>query len=353
MSEQESPGPDLLQALKSLQTDQTWLDGWNESERTYHADWELLSDDTRIREIADYLEFPPELKQVLSAELPRIEPVGLLVWHFHRALCNGINSGGRIKWPNVPTTLCAATELIYVYVFLSAVEPLRKMYDSAEIPEAIFRDTLSDLLLWISDYYAKFSRWGFKEQSWLTTHFTGRLFKLGRLQFERRQYAHPYLFYRHRADGVIRWRGPDEEPLPGTDWATILKTGDPTLFVHIPATGPLDPELCSISFARALPFFKRHFHEFYPQAFECSSWLLDPQLEDHVSPTSNIVQFLKRWHLTPEPGATDKQTIERVFGDVDEHTGTWPRTTSLQRAMLAFIEAGGAWKMGAGVIFPE
>jgi GNAT-like C-terminal domain/N-acyltransferase N-terminal domain len=353
MSEQASLELDLLQILKGTQSDHTWLDGWDESESTYNADWEFLRDDSRIREIADYLEFPTGLKETLSSDLHKIEPVGLFVWHCHRALSKGMNTGGRIKWPNIPPTLYAANELIYVYVFLSALEPLRKFYDSAEIPEAILRDTLSDFLLWISDYKARQGRWGFKEQSWLTTHFTGRLFKLGRLQFERRLYGHPYRFYHHRENARIKWQGLDEEPLPGTDWTMILKTGDPTLFVHIPATGPLGADSCSESFARAFPFFKTHFPEFSPHAFECSSWLLDPQLQDHLSPTSNIVQFLNRWHLTPEPGATDKQTIERVFGDVDENTETWPRTTSLQRAMLAFIEAGGMWKMGAGVIFPE
>ena len=88
-------------------------------------------------------------------------------------------------------------------------------------------------------------------------------------------------------------------------------------------------------------------------AVTCSSWLLDPQFEDWLKPESNIVRFLREWYLAPRPGANDGQTFERIFGGPVDDINTAPRDSSLRRAILDHMKAGGRWRSTASVIFPE
>ncbi len=304
------------------------------------------------------------------------------------------------QWPDLPEELDPSAGLFYVYVFLAGLPRIFDYHREKGISAEITLDTLSDMELWIEDYRDKHGKWGFDEQGWLARHFSGRIYKLGRLQFEMRRYGHDYHAFRARSDGRIevvagkgqRFRadglldgsdgysdpgawtaglkitdssisahriGPEgkavREPinLSRENWDEILKHGDSVLAVHIPATGPMYPEECRNSFARAIPFFSEHFPSYVVRAFTCSTWLLDPQLEQVLDRNSNILRFLREWHLTPEPGADDSQTIERVFGLVSQDMQTWPRDTTLQRAMLRFMRAGGTWRMGAGLIFPD
>ena len=105
----------------------------------------------------------------------------------------------------------------------------------------------------------------------------------------------------------------------------------------------------------AVDFFAYHFPDYAFRAFDCYSWMLDAQLEDHLPPDSNIARFLGGFYLFPVPGANDAQTIERVFGfgieklDLDAA----PQDTSLRRAVVSHMRNGGHWRGGGGVMFPQ
>jgi hypothetical protein len=67
--------------------------------------------------------------------------------------------------------------------------------------------------------------------------------------------------------------------------------------VHIPAAGPLLPEDCDESIARAKDFFATYFPEYAYRHFTCDSWLLDPTLTRVLKEDSNILKFQKRFSV--------------------------------------------------------
>jgi GNAT-like C-terminal domain len=137
------------------------------------------------------------------------------------------------------------------------------------------------------------------------------IYQIGRLQFERAVIGEGF-------------------PCPPTDLA---------LSVHIPwFCGPLSPEAVDDALARAVPFFARHFpDEHYELAF-CHSWLLGPQLAEHLHPESNIMRFQRRF--TPAYTTENDSTFERFT-----FAGTRLRAIVDER-----IAAGEPWLAGSGFL---
>lgn len=137
-------------------------------------------------------------------------------------------------------------------MYLYFCENLRNTYKQRQIPDEILYDTLSDLLIWAEVYYDVNGKIGLSEPSWLRRHLSGKLYKLGRLQF-------------CIADGEVE--------------------------IHIPAVGPLLPAECQQSIQRSKHFFATYFPDFQYDKYTCHSWLLDDTLLKFISKESNIAQF--------------------------------------------------------------
>jgi len=137
-------------------------------------------------------------------------------------------------------------------MYLYFCEELKNTYAQRNIPDDVLYDTLSDLLIWAEVYYEVNGRIGLSEPDWVYRHLSGRLFKLGRLQF-------------CMADGELE--------------------------VHIPAVGPLLPTECQQSIQRSKNFFKTYFPDFQYDKYTCHSWLLDDTLLKFISKESNIALF--------------------------------------------------------------
>ncbi len=211
-----------------------------------------------------------------------------------------------------------------------ALAPLARAHHRAlGVPAEVTRSTLADL-----GRQLVVSRWrghsGLGNARWLTLHFRGELFQLGRLQFQR-----------------SRLTGADAEA------ARAAGLGDRALQVHIPDhCGPLSPGACDRAFDRARAFFPRHFPgESYRSAC-VFSWLLDPQLAAYLPAESNILRFQRRFtplerpHRPPVP--EDSNPLKYVFGDVGRPLGSLPRDTVVQRALVDHLRAGGHWYVRGG-----
>jgi hypothetical protein len=299
-------------------------------------------------------------------------------------------------------------------VLLSGFPRLAADHRHRGIPREVTAATLRDLELWMEHHRTVHGRWGFTETAWLARHLTGRVYQLGRLQFEPHPFELPFAVFRHRAgraaDGPVAivveggrkvradgqfadadgaatgrctappgawrsrfdareagWRGAPVNAagtivratmdLAGSDWDLVALRGDPALAVHIPATGsfngPLTPEACAESLRRAIPFFERHLPEVKPRLLTCTSWMLDPQLARFLPSEANLVRFQRRFRLVPVPGAEDRQTLERVFGGPVPDWTKAPRDTTLRRIIADHAAAGLAWRMGGGLVMPE
>ncbi|MCC6444374.1 MAG: DUF5596 domain-containing protein [Armatimonadetes bacterium] len=339
-----------------------------------------------------------------AASIARSPALERLAWHCHWLL---FRSGLNVRvhgWPSLPAQADPAGPMFYAVVFLSGIPYFQSLHRARSLNAQVVRDTLSDFPLWIRENRRRTGQWGFRAIGWIVHHLQGRLFALGRLQYLPGHYFHPFRFYRHaatrrvvalaesdqlfRADGQFasaqgasdrdnlwlsrfeideQWiRGNPISPwghmlhrevaLPASEWHEILRDGDPVMTVHIPATGPMDPESCGDSFRQAISFFEKHFPDWPFRAFTCYSWLLDPQFEQMKPPPENIVAFLREWYLHPVERASPDGTYERVFdvfGGSPLDIRTAPRDTSLRRAILDWMAGGGGCRCGGSVLFSE
>jgi len=83
--------------------------------------------------------------------------------------------------------------------------------------------------------------------------------------------------------------------------------------------------------------------------FGCGSWILNPELEQIYSPTSNMVLWQRELYLYPFPFGGNSG-LYFVFARDDVDPATAPRDTSLRRAILDHLEAGGKMRPG-GMFF--
>ncbi|RPE44771.1 hypothetical protein EDD90_8023 [Streptomyces sp. Ag109_O5-1] len=227
----------------------------------------------------------------------------------------------------------ALGEYFLVYVFLAALPRARASHRARGIPDDVSRHTLADLGRGMALHRRQYGRGGLatRQAHWLTRHFCGRLYQLGRLQYERTGLG-------DRTARAITAAGTD------------ATGGEPCLDLHIPDfLGPLTPAACDRSLDRAREFFERYFPEEPHAVATCHSWLLDPQLRRHLKADSNIIRFQERFRPgweDPEPA--DTTPVGFVFGDPDLPVADLPRRSPVERAVGDHLRAGGHWYVGHG-----
>ena len=119
--------------------------------------------------------------------------------------------------------------------------------------------------------------------------------------------------------------------------------GAGVLSVHIPETGPLTPAFCDASFARARQIFPAH------HTAACTSWLLDPQLADVLPADSNIVGFQRRFEPAGDGEDGNADVLRFVFHTFDPDLDKLAPRTTLERALVEHMRAGGRWRSPRGL----
>jgi len=143
-----------------------------------------------------------------------------------------------------------------------------------------------------------------------------------------------------------------EVTLPLPAWEKILAEGDTVLDIHIPYGGGMGWDLVFESLNRATAFFSQHHSDRPIRGIVVTTWFMDPRLDGLLPPESNPVRFQRACHLYPcypSPGS---------FGFIFPGAGTaapdrLPRETSVQRAIVGFLEKGGVWHGGSMFILPS
>lgn len=281
--------------------------------------------------------------EALSA---RPDPVGHpeLWWVLDRAYRQLIATMGDtdvLHWPILPPAMGAVGRNAYVWLFLAALPAVRDYHAKRRIPDEVSRASLADLGQQMGVHRRIFGDGGLHTARWLTLAFRGAIYSLGRLQFNRLTI------------------GFDTPSVP--DGTTPPTTGESAIGVHIPETGPMDPNACDDSIAHARAFFPAHFPEEPVRFATCGSWLLDDQLAAYLPESSNIVHFQRRFQLVPKESATgdwtngDRAVVEFVFRRIhhgEDYPGdliaALPRETTLQRAIINQLEAGRHWEVRTG-----
>lgn len=151
---------------------------------------------------------------------------------------------------------------------------------------------------------------GLQTASWVALGWTGRLLRLGRLQFD--------------------------------------VAGDPRqerIGIHIPADGPLDPDAVTASLEQARRVLPGMFPELdLSGPWRCTSWLFDPGLQT-LGEESNLVQFQRRFReIGREPGSSDAGFFvfaRRRGAHLDP--AALPRDTRLRRLVADRLASGRPW----------
>lgn len=244
----------------------------------------------------------------------------------HHLLVRSIGGFDHLGWPRLPPAFGAAGRYFWAYVFLAAFPDVRAYHARRAIADEVAIATLADLGRNLKRDRRLFGEGGLRTHDWLTLHFRGAIYELGRLQFNRMRarsvHAH------ERSAG--------------------LREGDPAIGIHIPEGGPLSPEACDESLRLARRFFAEHFRETPVRIGLCTSWLLDEQLGDYLDPGSNIIAFQQRFRLIGTYDG-DADILRFVFGRVGAvDLDTLPQRTTLERAIVAHLRAGKHWRNRVG-----
>ena len=338
--------------------------------------------------------------QLVAARIGTEVDLKCLAWHCHYLLCQS-RSDSRDVVRHLEL-LGEFAGVFYLLIALFGVSYARAFHQSRGIPEQIARDTYSDTSLWAQGYKTKHGVWGvdLKILPWLFNHISGELYRLGRLHFMQRPLQLKLHAFRNRvtqevkalATVGIRYRGDggldgtvgefdtesgwisrliiDSDRVTGTPihpggvalrteitlslntWEQILAPGDSVLETHIPAGSPMDFDACGDSFHQAIDFFPRYFPDRLFQGFCCTSWLLNTQFQEWLSPDSNLVRFQREFYLFPIFSG-GRSGLDRIFNDGMQDLSKAPRNTSLRRTVLNHLQAGGYLRSGGALLFVE
>jgi hypothetical protein len=242
-----------------------------------------------------------------------------------------------VPLPQLPAALGAAGRCFPAHLFLAAMPATLAWHRRQGIPPETSWATFADLGRHMAIYRTTHGMAGVDEPWWLMLHLQGLIYELGRLQYN-----------------LLRLGAGSSSPGAWYDRSQAgrlgigFRPGDDGLGVHIPQAGPLTPASCDESMAAARPFFDRHFPSPTRRIAICESWLLDDQLSHYLPAGSNIVQFQRRFTLTPTWSSGDKDITQFVFRRSEGDLAGVPQGTVLERAVVTHLRAGRHWRLRCG-----
>ena len=384
-------------------------EGWEASQASLPAGpIPFLQPDTLIR-FCEQTYLPPDIATSILQTAERIQAnAGLraVAWYCHERLfqVQDLLANPR-EWPVPLEVLGDLAGLFYAVVLLSGTAYRQAVHRRLGVPEQIVKDSVYHLELCIrTERPHQFAgRGGVTGHllAWLLLTWSGQLYRLGRLEFIPNGFFGKIRAYRNigtgavvalseedqcfRADGQFDGAGQVTDPdgawistlietqrqilgypvapsgrvlarrirLRRSEWRQILAPGDPILAIHIPAgPPPMDFEACGDSLRQALAFFPRVFPEKPFVGFACGSWLLDPQIQDLMPPTSNLVRFQREQYLFPWPGGSGEMPWQ-VQVRRDPATGRAPAMSRMQHAFYAHADRGGRFRAAGSFLMTD
>jgi len=203
---------------------------------------------------------------------------------------------------------------LLVYIFLSI--RLKEYYIEMNYPLEIYYDSMEDLKYKNDECKDYYNVYGTCVPYWFVAFFALKRFKIGILEFEYRKVNKEYI-----------------------DKNITITKDKYVIDIHIPKTGQkLEHQKVLFAYKKADSFFKKYFSE-YSGIYYCSSWLLFNQLDNYLSPDSNIIQFKNDFVIFENNLFKDYQESMRIFNKIfDGNIDKLPSNTKIQRAYIDMIK---------------
>ena len=396
---------ELRDILTTLQIEETYLSAiepnWDKSEASFPASVPEFLAPAGYREKFECTGLDSALLPVLddiSAKIVNNPELLHLAWHCHQSQYFYPNPSFA-KWPWFENILGENSTVFYLLVLIAALPLTIKKYQEMGIPEEYAGAICSRARGYYDTYKAGYNRHGINPRQlyWARLYTDAVIFRVGRFEYWPRPLEGKYAFeaYKNNKTGKIlaistrelacnqegyclnhdeapsaaaftgKYKKTDEYVIgtpinpEGTaaafnikldlkEWTQVLGSNDIMLELHIPEGGRMTLEVCGQSFKDGLKFFDKYFPEKKISAFGCASWIFYP-LYEKIMPESNLAAFMRELYLIPWTSCgTDGFYF--LFGRDYDKQETYPRDTSVRRAMLDELESGGSLRTG-GMFF--
>jgi hypothetical protein len=226
---------------------------------------------------------------------------------------------------------------LYFYLFALSYESTCEFLRQGGCPPDVLASTWTVMPRHVAIHQRKWGSLGFDPGWWLLPILRGEMVQIGSLQF-------------HRVNLGVGTLSP--EPWYSTEESLALgpgfRQGDPSVGLHIPYGAAMSPVDLDATFARAREVLGSMWPANERRLATCQTWLLDAQLIDFLDPSSNIMQFQRRFTLLDGWYDNDKETLLFIFQRPGVGWDELPRDTSLQRGILDLLERGGHWRARPG-----
>ena len=204
--------------------------------------------------------------------------------------------------------------VVILKVMLLAALNTHAAYCTRGIPDEIFYATMACFTRFVNEHKASYGTYGFDRGFWTGRQLSCLLYRVGTLEYE-----------------------------------MVTYDGSPALSVHIPSDSLLTDENVSKSLSLADDFFSQYYPAYSHVPYICHSWLLSPTLFSLLTPTSNIARFASRFSVVRHDKETEAYK-QWLYKKSDLAPEEFPEETSLQRAVKAYVLAGGKIGEGFGIL---
>lgn len=371
---------------------------WEQSQAAFpQAGIDFLRPDV-LSEAMLYCGFEPDQLPPLLAFAARVQAdpcLAALIWHAAWRTYESDDEHWFGGWPRLEKALGIESGLFFLLVGLAMIPRVRRLHASWGIPDEVTRETCRQNQSYSLNYAAA-TEGGLGipigQLFWLRHYTREPYFRLGRYEFWLKRLDWDIRVYRHKTRGCVLALAPDDmrydaqgycpvDSLPDQpgdwrttlvesegrlraypisplgvvvrepvelildEWTPALTTHDWVLDMHIPAGGGMSAEAVHASMRRAAEFFPKFFPDRPAKAFVCWSWIYNPGLAEFLPAESNLVRNLSDAYLVPvesHPG----DGLGFIFYQETFDARTAPRKTSLQRAVLDYLERGGIFRSG-------
>lgn len=356
-------------------------------------------DPAQFKAAREFASFPADIDAELeeTAEIVKKNlSLSLAAWYIDWRCFECTDRTAR-KWPEMRNALGDKAGVFWLLLALALIPRLRKYHKSLGVPEEITRETALEPYCFSLNYkMANAGRTGIfhKQYFWFRNYLADNLyFRIGRFEYWLKPFKFDITVFRHVKTGQVKALADpgnmvtpegfidslSDSPQPWTEWPTsfhmdakiaegypvsplgiiekekiklsleewsvVLKKDDTILEMHIPAGGKMDYEKCGESMRCAAEFFQSRFPEKKPLAITTSSWMFSPLLEEILPAESNLVKYMRELYLCPVKSGGTSSLWFLFFQDKPD-PATAPRDTSLQRAILEYLEPGRVWHNG-------